>query len=186
MHRTSNITDEALMAKVKHGQLQYMAALFERYQVKLYNFFLRLTYSASVSEDLTQNVFERMLRYRYSYQETMPFKAWMYQIARNIKADYFKHKKDVVADFSVLEQISSQKDAPIHQQIEAQETLQSLAKAMTHLSEEQKEILVLTRFQKMKYAEVATLLNCSEGAVKVKVHRAIKQLRSHFYKIAQQ
>lgn len=54
---------------------------------------------------------------------------------------------------------------------------------MLRLQPEQREILVLTRFQKMKYVQVAEMLNTSEGAVKVKVHRAIKELRKVFLKI---
>jgi len=63
------------------------------------------------------------------------------------------------------------------------EDLQQLERAMQNLPDMQREILVMTRFQKMKYGEVAEILQCSEGAVKVKVHRALKQLRHIFFKM---
>ena len=54
---------------------------------------------------------------------------------------------------------------------------------MLHLDKDQQELLLLTRFQKLKYAQVAEMMNTTEGNVKVKVHRAIKDLRSVFLKI---
>lgn len=53
-------------------------------------------------------------------------------------------------------------------------------KAMTLLSTEHREILVLSRFQELKYEEIAQILNLTEGAVKVRVHRALGELKKIF------
>lgn len=58
------VNDEHLMQKVKNGDLNSLAPLFEKYHVKLYNFFLRLTRNKDISNDLTQNVFRRIISYR--------------------------------------------------------------------------------------------------------------------------
>ena len=75
--------------------------------------------------------------------------------------------------------------ASVEKNIAQAEDLQQLEQAMQQLSAMQREILVMTRFQKMKYGEVAEILQCSEGAVKVKVHRALKRLRDIFFKMEQ-
>mgnify|MGYP001792168515 CR=1 FL=1 len=62
------ISDETLMERVKHGELRRASELFERYNKPLYNFFARLTLDRDLSDDLTQNVFLRMLKYRKTYQ----------------------------------------------------------------------------------------------------------------------
>ena len=182
MAKQSRQSDEALMQLLRNGELNAAAQLFERYHVRLYNFFLRLIGEQVTSEDLTQNVFERMIKYRKSYVAGMPFKAWIYQIARNVKSDHFRSKKVLVTKLADPVTVAGEEDSII-EKIKNREQLNSLQQAMRALNPEQREILELTRFQKMKYQEVAHLLGCTEGAVKVKVHRAIQQLRKQFFKI---
>ena len=175
-------SDEKIMQLVRDGQINKMAILFERYHVRLYNFFYRVNYDQTLSEDLTQNVFERVIRYRSSYNENHSFKSWVFQIARNVKVDSYKSNRLNLADgvdVNLLEVMSNN----ISDDIAQSETMINLEKAIAQLPEEQREIIMLTRFQKLKYQQVAEMLNCSEGAVKVKVHRAIKKLRKHFFQI---
>ena len=89
-------TDEILMENVKSGNLSDMSVLFERYHLRVYNFFFRLTFDMDVSNDLTQNLFYRMIKYRHTFNNRFTFKSWIYQMARNIHTDYYleKRKKD--------------------------------------------------------------------------------------------
>lgn len=180
MPGTSTLSDEDLMLQVQRNKLQQAAELFERYQVKLYNFFLYHRFDETTSEDLTQTVFERMIRYRQSYRSEASFRTWLYQIARNVRLDTLKSRQQAFSnDFTEVEQLAVIEESVL----EKQETNQNLHKAMRHLPDEYREVLVLTRFQQLKYAEVANLLNLTESAVKVRVHRAIKQLRENYFKI---
>ena len=183
MQIASNSTDEKLMEQVSRGDLDVLSVLFGRYQLPLYNFFYRQNYDRAISEDLVQTVFERVLKYRNSYMLSMKFRSWIYQIARNAKKDHYRSQQRI-SDFVQPDDLEILTDS-VALNLEQQEDLQQLQQAMAILPEMQREILVMTRFQKMKYAEVAEILQCSEGAVKVKVHRAIKQLRTLFFKIEQ-
>lgn len=176
-------TDEQLMEQVSQENLNALSVLFDRYQVPLYNFFYRQNYDGALSEDLVQTVFERILKYRQSYVVGMTFRSWIYQIARNAKTDHYKSQRRI-SDFVQPDDLKITTTS-IDQEITQQEDLQQLEKAMQQLPMMQREVLVMTRFQKMKYGEVAEILQCSEGAVKVKVHRALKQLRSIFFKMEQ-
>ncbi|MGC2697119.1 MAG: RNA polymerase sigma factor, partial [Candidatus Angelobacter sp.] len=83
------------MAQVRSGMGEMLGVLFERYHVPLFNFYLKLIGERTVSEDLVQEVFFRILKYRHSYRVETPFKAWMYQIARNARIDHFrKHRSE--------------------------------------------------------------------------------------------
>lgn len=174
-------TDEQLMEQVSQEHLDSLAILFDRYQVPLYNFFYRQNYNGPLSEDLVQVVFERILKYRQSYVSNMSFRSWIYQIARNAKADHYKQQQRI-SDFIQPDNLEIKIDS-IENSLTQREDLQQLKSAMAKLPDTQREILVMTRFQKMKYREVADILQCSEGAVKVKVHRALKELRNIFFKI---
>ena len=88
-----NITDNTLMLMVKAGDIDKMGLLFERYYRPLYGFFLHMTKQKEPSEDMVQNVFFRMLKYRNTFGGTGEFKTWMYHIARNILNDHYKHIK---------------------------------------------------------------------------------------------
>src|SRR5687768_15637647 len=96
------LADEKIMIKVKSGQLSELTELFDRYHVPLYNFFLKLTADREKSQDLTQNLFYRVIRYRDTYDtEKGSFKSWIYQMARNLHVDYCKQEKkiaDIVKD----------------------------------------------------------------------------------------
>ncbi|MDX1943602.1 MAG: sigma-70 family RNA polymerase sigma factor [Saprospiraceae bacterium] len=178
------VSDEEWMQRLGTGDFQCAAHLFEQYHVRLYNFFLRMGYEQTTSEDLAQTVFERMIRYRESFRNDASFKSWIFQIARNVSADHYKKNRLRISDFAEAENVVEE-DAPISRQLEEAENVAALYKAMAELPEDQREILVLTRFQNLKYSEVAEILGMTESNAKVKAHRAIKQLRELYFKMEQ-
>ena len=158
-----------------------LAILFERYHVKLYNFFYRLTGDAGLSEDLTQEVFLRILKYRQSFRGESKFTTWMYQIGRNVHIDHIRKKRpEMPLEDKWEEEIAPEPQPEEATSIEQDEAL--LDKALALLPAAKKEILVLSRFQGMKYKDIAQLLGCSLSTVKVQVHRAIKDLRKAYLK----
>ncbi|GAB5555457.1 MAG: ECF family RNA polymerase sigma factor SbrI [Saprospiraceae bacterium] len=175
-------TDEALMQKLSQGQLEACAVLFERYHLAIYNFFLRLTKQKMLSEDLTQSVFERLLKYKASYQVGKNFRSWIYQIARNIYADQYQKMGPFVDQYSKVETVAIEAPSVLNK-IETNEHQIQLRQALNRLQPEQKEILVLSKWQKLRLKEVAQIMNISEGAAKVRVHRAMQALREQFFKI---
>ncbi|ELR69088.1 DNA-directed RNA polymerase specialized sigma subunit [Fulvivirga imtechensis AK7] len=176
------MTDELLMIAVKHGELEKASELFDRYHKRLYNFFVKITFDRELGHDLTQNVFLRMIRYRGTYKEDKQFKAWIYQLARNIYADHFRRNKMMYSDYTGVEDLKN-KIAAVDEVMVQDEKEKLLYISLFKLAPEQREILILTRFQQMKYEEVAQILDCSVANVKVKVHRAIKQLREKYFEL---
>lgn len=170
------------MRALADGELDAAAVLFRRYQVPLFNFFLRLGFAREMSEDLTQTVFERVIKYRQSYREGMSFRTWIYQIARNVKADAYRQQQAFFCEPLQPERLESLVDTAS----DDAENLARLDRSLAQLPENQLEILLLTRYQQLKYTEVAELLGCSEGAVKVKVFRALQQLRNLFFALEKQ
>ena len=170
------MTDEETMNKVRSGDVRVLAVLFERHHVKVYNYFLRLTGNGEASEDLTQEVFFRILKYRASYRRDNKFTTWMYRIARNIYIDQLKKKPQEVP----LEETRHQEPAPAplpEQQTTAEQEAALLHRALALLPPGKREVVVLSRFQEMKYRDISRVLDCSIASVKVQVHRAVKELR---------
>lgn len=176
------MTDEQLMEAVKTGDLQQASLLFDRYHKRLFNYLLRMTVDRDLAEDLTQNVFVRMLQYRSSYKQGLKFQSWIYQVARNVFSDHYQANRNRKKEAMDIEQLGERlADANDSRHVEEQEQL--LHRAMARLSDEHRELLVLTRFQHLKYEEVATMLDTSVANIKVKVHRAIGKLREHYFEL---
>jgi RNA polymerase sigma-70 factor (ECF subfamily) len=176
------MTDEMIMEAVKNGDLKQASLLFERYHKPIYNFLARMTMDRALAEDLTQNVFLRIIKYKGSYREGLRFQSWIYQVARNIFSDHYQKQKNRFSDFVDVEKISEHiPDNEDTQALEEQEKL--LSKSMEMLSDEQRELLILTRFQHMKYEDVAIIMNTTVANIKVKVHRAIAKLREHYFQL---
>lgn len=176
------LSDEELMIQLHDGDLASAAILYERWKRGLFNYFYRLSGDESGSEDLTQMVFERLIKYRTTYKEGMLFKAWVFQIARNVHHTAKKKRSNKLVTLNELNAYEGS-ETPLEYLIERQEEKEALWQAMDQLTPEQREILLFTKFQKIPYKEVGEMLNCTEGAVKVKVHRAIASLRLLYFKM---
>src|SRR6185312_3265122 len=91
--RVMSVNDEALMSAVREGDLAQLGPLFDRYHVPLFDFLSRMTGNRQVSEDLVQEVFLRVLKYRGTYREGARFGTWIFSIARNVRTDYFSRRE---------------------------------------------------------------------------------------------
>jgi RNA polymerase sigma factor (sigma-70 family) len=176
------MTDELIMEAVKRGELQQATLLFERYHKRIFNFLARMTMDRELAEDLTQNVFLRIIKYRTSYRDGNKFQSWIYQVARNVFSDHYQVHKNRFSDFVDVEKISEH--MADHEESEQQQEKEKLLhQSMAKLSEEQRELLVLTRFQHLKYEEVATIMDTTVANIKIKVHRAIIRLREYYFEL---
>lgn len=178
MMQESQFDDHQVMNKVSQGKVEMLAILFERHHKKLFNFLLRLSGEKSTSEDLVQDVFFRMLKYRHTYKGKHSFITWMYQIARNVHYDYLrKYHREKPTD--TFDQEVDPKPLPSDNLAQEQE-FSLLNQALSNLPPKKREILVLSRFHHLKYKEIAVILNCSIQAIKVEVHRALKDLKKNY------
>ena len=175
------MTDEMIMEAVKNGDLNLASVLFERYSKPIYNFLVRMTTDRAAAEDLTQNVFMRILRYRSSYRDGARFQTWIYQVARNVFSDHYQQQRNQRQSFIDVEQVSAtvaDTDDTAQQEKEA-----LLHKCLQRLDPEQRELLILTRFEHLKYEEVAVIMNTTVVNIKVRVHRAIGKLREYYFEM---
>lgn len=182
LHDVNLYSDNKLMEDVKEGKVEKMAVLFEKYHVSLFNFFMRLTGNRNISEDLVQEVFMRMLKYRSTYQGRSKFTLWMYQIARNAHIDFLRKKKNTLPlDEQWSEPITS--EATPAEKLEGGQEVQLMRQALAQLPLKKREVLILSRYQNLKYKEIAELMDCHIGTVKAHVHRAIKELGKIYFEL---
>ena len=112
------------------------------------------------------------------------FHTWMYHLARNVLKDSYRINKRSSQHYDVnafADKIGGG-DLADHQ-LEKNQESEMLHRALDTLSPEYKEVLILSRFQELKYEEIASILNTTEGAIKVRVYRAMNELKKYFFKI---
>lgn len=181
---TPDRSDHELMLAVRAGEIDRLGDLFERHHRPLYGFFVRLTGNRTASEDLVQLVFFRILKYRHTYRDEGKFSAWIYHLARKVCADHFrKHATSAVpSDPADLQDFPDQ--APdAADRASTSDDLAVMRTALAQLPVDQREVLTLHRFQNLRHEEIARLLDCSVGAVKVRAHRALGALRERYFKL---
>ena len=172
------------MLRVKEGDLDRMGLLFERYNRPLFGFLYHMTGQREVAEDLVQTVFYRMLKYRQTFTGNGPFKTWMYHLARNVLADHVQKNKRSAHQVDVADLADKiGGGVAADEQLQKEQELQALHQSLGRLSNENREILILSRFQELKYDEIARILSITEGAVKVRVHRAMNALKIIYLQI---
>ena len=185
--KTVDTSDNALMSAVAAGTVSKLAILFERHHRALYRYFISMTRDLQISEDLVQDVFFRILRYRATYDPRQSFTAWMYQIAKNANVDRIRQRRGETIEIDDLsvgnrEPVSPGPD-PETSAVREQD-LKRVRQAMELLPPEKREILVFCRFQGMKYEEIAEVLGCGVGTVKVRVYRAMRALTEIYSTLA--
>lgn len=175
--------DEEIMLEVRAGNVSKLETLFERYHRALFQFFLHLTAQRTMSEDLVQEVFFRILKYRRSYQPAASFRSWMYQVARNVHHDHAgRHSAEVSLGDEIVEFRGP--EAPPDRQAQSRQEAVLLRRAMAAMPREKREVLVMSRFLDLKYEEIAIVLKCEVGTVKVRVYRALRDLSDRFFALS--
>jgi RNA polymerase sigma factor (sigma-70 family) len=174
-------TDEALMLAVCNGDIQQLEVLFKRHVSPLFDFFYRMTGNRSLSEDLAQEVFLRLLKYRTTFRSGNRFTTWLYQIARNVRIDHFNNHPIE----NPLDEASAVSHHSPARQYEAAQRAAIVQQALLCLPADKRELLILFRYRDLKHAEIGELLGVDAGTVKVRVHRAIKDLREIVLKLSE-
>jgi RNA polymerase sigma-70 factor (ECF subfamily) len=133
-------------------------------------------------------VFYRILKYRHTYRDEGKFSAWIYHLARKVAADHFTSRRgrsaattagDVEPDW---ENLPDDTPSPATRAIAADDVA-LLNRALSSLPYDQRELLVLARFQQLPHEDIARLLETTTGAVKVRVHRAFVALRNRYFRL---
>jgi RNA polymerase sigma factor (sigma-70 family) len=174
--------DHQLMLAVRDGHLDAMGELFARHHGPLFGYLVKLTGHRTAAEDIAQVVFQRMLKYRYTYRNDGSFTAWMYHLARRCASDHFRKAGPVVVDPSELESHADEARRA-DEAAASRDDHELLHRALGRLDREDREVLLLSRLQELSFAEVAAVLECSVGAARVRAHRALRTLRDHYFRL---
>ena len=187
MHNVSGVIEEKRGKTTGDVEVQgrgrQAGMLFDRHHTGILRYFQYLTSNRTLSEDLAQEVFFRVLKYCQSYQPDGNFRAWLYQIARNVYADQLGRQKPEVAMPEEAREIRGAETPPDREFQKKQEAMM-LRRALAAMPGDKREVLIMSRFLDLKHEEIAAVLKCEVGTVKVRVYRAMRDLSDRFFALS--
>jgi RNA polymerase sigma factor (sigma-70 family) len=181
---SSEPSDEDLARAYCGGNADCLEALIRRYMKPIFNFAYRMTGNYAEADDIAQDVFVQVYRALPSARLDLPFKPWLYVIARNKCLDYLKKKRAL--DFSAIENPDTHEspiDAiadtdPLPDEILERNDLQRmLREAILRLPERYRTVVSLRYAGGLSFGEIATTLSLPENTVKTHFQRAKVLLR---------
>jgi RNA polymerase sigma-70 factor (ECF subfamily) len=167
--------EQALIAQAQSGDEEAVSLLYERHVDAIFEYFRYRVDSKTTAEDLTSEVFLRMVRGLGSYRDKgLPFRAWLYRIAGNLVIDYYRqHKK---RDTMALPESYESDDTDPFDRLAIDEEQVRLRLAIRTLPEDYQDLLVMRFVQELPHTEIAKIMNKSAAALRAMQHRAIKAL----------
>ncbi|MBN1487110.1 MAG: sigma-70 family RNA polymerase sigma factor [Anaerolineae bacterium] len=167
-----------LLKRAQAYDKEAIGELYDLYSELIYAYIYRRTSHSQVAEDLTSEVFIRVLQAIHSekFWKTS-FRAWLYRIAHNLVIDYYRQhngKESVHIDDLPLE--TTNDDNPEKVQV-VNSNLANLSQAIEQLTELQKQVIVLRFGEGLSSAEVAEIMEKSVGAIEGLQHRALAALK---------
>lgn len=168
------------------GDLNALGVLFERHHAQVHSLCCRLTGSAPIADDLTQESFLRVLRYSGGFEARSAFTTWLYRLVRNLCIDHLDAESRSLARAKrMASEYEHSRESSIEEPPETDPRLEILTRALYALPADRREVLVLSRYMGMSYAEIAEVCDTTVGAIKVRAHRAMRELRSRFDELEQ-
>ncbi|OQW97833.1 MAG: hypothetical protein BWK77_00760 [Verrucomicrobia bacterium A1] len=166
-------SDIELMGQTRAGNEESFAILIRRHQAPLLNFFRRLG-AHSDAEDLVQEVFVRLYRYRDRYAPSAKFTTFLYTLARHAWADRCrKSERRERIEERVRTEGPGADDGAWGRTAASLDAQQALGR----LPEKLRVVLVMSLYQGLRYDEIADVLGIPQGTVKSRVFLALQRLR---------
>lgn len=169
--------EESLVRRAQQRDNQAFSMLYEAYFDKIYRYVVLRVRNEAEAEDITQQVFMKMLNSISSYKcKGVPFSSWLYRIAHNQVVDFLRQQnKKATVDIEGLP-LPDKADDP-QSIMEREADLEQLKMATRKLTLSQQEVLSLRFAGELPIAECARIMGKSEGAIKALQHSAMLALR---------
>ena len=176
-------SDAALLAQYAQGDVECLDELVERYRKPLFSWFLGMTGSHSDAEDLFQDLWIRVIKNADRFK-VVSFRAWMWQIARNLLIDFRRKKK---CDFS-LDEVSDEEDHPLletlvakgptpQQDVERTDLARKAMQAVGQLPAVQREVFLMRVEGDIPFQEIAKILKVPLNTALGRMHDATTRLK---------
>ncbi len=172
------ITDNDLVIRAQGGEQAAIRALYDRHHEKIFRYIIARVSDPPLAEDLTGEVFARMVAHLPRFRRRgVPFRAWLYRIARNLVIDYYR-KRDrwTLVGLEHAAAVSQAEQNPVAL-VERGLEWERVRRALDTLTSAQRDVVVLRFVVDLPLQEVAMIVGKTVSAVKALQHRGLVALR---------
>lgn len=177
-------SDEELMRRTQNGDRQAFSLLYERYSASVLSYLYRMLGNLEDVESIAQEVFLRAFRFAPTYRFPQRFSTWLFTITRNLAINYSRRRKrspvrnvtelnlegvDISGDPVQVAQRSTD-------DVEKQEEIARMLKALEDLPTDQKEVIVLGVFQDLSYAQMEEITGTKAVTLRSRMFHGLKRL----------
>ena len=170
-------SDERLMELIVRGDERAFAALYDRYQRRLLNYFHRMLWNdRELARDQVQELFTKLAQRPASYDPTRPFRTWLFSVANNMCKNAYRHQDVVKAAALELRQAPDRVEAQNGVEVDRERFRDRLDEELDRLDPDHKATFVMRYHEDMAIKEIAAAFGCSEGTVKSRLFYTLKKL----------
>jgi RNA polymerase sigma-70 factor (ECF subfamily) len=182
MAAASGTDEERLLAAARRFDAVALGELYDLYETKIFNYIYHRCGDQAAAEDLTAQVFLKMLEsIRTGNAWNSSFSGWLYRIAHNLVIDHYRRRdRQPSVNIDDAPPAASGVEDPV-ETAEMNMDADRLRAAIRRLTEEQSAVISLRFLEGYSIAEVAAMMDRSEGAIKALQYRAVASLRSLLY-----
>jgi len=175
--------EDAFMAAYAAGDTRAFDKLFTLLSPRVFAFFIRSLGDRALAEDLLQQTFLKLHRARDTYDRGRPVRPWLFTIAARVRTDELRRRgraqedlDETPEDRAMPAQVAAFNVLAIEQDGSSRAAL--VREALARLSETQRAIIHLHRYEELTFAQIGESLGLSAGAVKLRAFRAYERLRA--------
>jgi len=170
-------SDEELMSFAKDGDRNAFEEIYERYSAKLRAFFQRaLWHDKELAEDLTQELYMKVIKNLKKYNPKRSFKTWLYSMANNMCKNQYRHREVRERAGEELKQATVIKMHQGESKIDRKIFKEELEKALDNLDFKKRTCFILRFKHELSISEIAQIENCSEGTIKSRLYYTLRSL----------
>ncbi len=164
-----------LMRRIRAGQQEAFARLVRLHERRLLGLFRRLGADPHSAEDCAQETFVRVYRYRHEYRPGAPFRSFLYTLARNCYCDWVRSRASrQCPSLDGAQTVADDRGAPLDDRLDLRDALRDLP---DHL----RWVVVLSVHARLRYAEIAEVLEIPVGTVKSRMFHGIRRMRERLH-----
>ena len=180
-------TEALLITDLCEGDETALAPLIEKYKRMVYRLAMQITKNHADAEDVMQETFLKVYRSIRTFRKDAAFETWVYRITVNEALNFVKRRErrqertietTPEAEFEPDAQYRADHASDPHAHAEKAELRRYVTEAVNSLSLKHRTVVILHEFEGLTHAEIASILNCSEGTIRSRLHYARKKLRT--------
>jgi RNA polymerase sigma-70 factor (ECF subfamily) len=183
--------DSELMLRVRDGDQGSFELLLEKHRGPMIHFLHRMVQNDAVAEELSQEVFLRVFKSRGSYQPSAKFTTWLFRIGTHLALNWIRDGRNEKLQTSLDKETAdgTSRQVPdrrrtVEQELLYQAKLREVRQAIQCLPAKQRAAVMMHKYEEMEYAQIASVIGCSEAAVKSLLFRAYEALRARLAHMA--